>query len=168
MGANNCTNIKSTTIGIKTSSRRRMIFPRTPLVTYHSRQPLSRILAAHGTIGLTCNFSAPQERCGNKFELHSCLSNQKGKVSCHDVQDIRRYRGSSRYLRKLIGARANGPRKNCRHPEEGIATIPLVKSGPHLLAIDYRGAPSGTPELAAADLYNPTLWFFVCPPAGAR
>ena len=58
------------------------------------------------------------------------------------------------------------PRFKADH--EGIATIPLVKSGPHLLAIDYRVTPSGTPELAAADLYNATLWFFVGSPTGAR
>jgi DNA-binding transcriptional LysR family regulator len=40
--------------------------------------------------------------------------NQEGKVFCHDIQDIRRHRGSSRYLHKLAGARANCSRKNCR------------------------------------------------------
>jgi nickel transport protein len=45
--------------------------------------------------------------------------------------------------------------------EDGIAAIPIVKSGPHLLAIDHRVEPSLTPELAAADLYNATLWFVV-------
>jgi uncharacterized GH25 family protein len=46
---------------------------------------------------------------------------------------------------------------------EGIATIPIVKRGPVLLAIDHRVTPSATPELAAADLYNATLWFSVVP-----
>jgi uncharacterized GH25 family protein len=42
---------------------------------------------------------------------------------------------------------------------EGIAMIPIVKAGPVVLAIDHRVAPSGTPELAAADLYNATFSF---------
>ncbi|MEA2966579.1 MAG: hypothetical protein QOI46_6677, partial [Alphaproteobacteria bacterium] len=42
---------------------------------------------------------------------------------------------------------------------DGVATIPLPKAGPVLLAIDHRVAPSETPDLAAADLYNATLWF---------
>jgi hypothetical protein len=37
IGANNCTNIESSTIGMNTSSRRRMIFPETPWASYHSR-----------------------------------------------------------------------------------------------------------------------------------
>jgi uncharacterized GH25 family protein len=44
---------------------------------------------------------------------------------------------------------------------DGVATIPLPKAGPVLLAIDHRVAPSETPDLAAADLYNATLWFAV-------
>ena len=44
---------------------------------------------------------------------------------------------------------------------DGVATIPLPKGGPVLLAIDHRVAPSETPDLAAADLYNATLWFAV-------
>jgi uncharacterized GH25 family protein len=44
---------------------------------------------------------------------------------------------------------------------EGVATIPLPKAGPVLLAIDHRVAPSETPALAAADLYNATFWFAV-------
>ena len=35
---------------------------------------------------------------------------------------------------------------------DGVATTVL-------LAIDHRVAPSETPDLAAADLYNATLWF---------
>jgi nickel transport protein len=42
---------------------------------------------------------------------------------------------------------------------EGVATIALPKGGPVLLAIDHRVSPSGTPDLAAADLYNATLSF---------
>jgi len=42
---------------------------------------------------------------------------------------------------------------------DGIAAIPIVKAGPLVLAIDHRVAPSGTPELAAADLYNATFAF---------
>jgi nickel transport protein len=44
---------------------------------------------------------------------------------------------------------------------DGVAAIPITKSGPHLLVIDHRVAPSLTPDLAAADLYNATLWFVV-------
>ena len=40
-----------------------------------------------------------------------------------------------------------------------VWTISLPKAGPVLLAIDHRVAPSETPDLAAADLYNATLWF---------
>jgi uncharacterized GH25 family protein len=42
---------------------------------------------------------------------------------------------------------------------DGVATIPLPKAGPVLLAIDHRVAPSETPDLTAVDLYNATLWF---------
>ena len=42
---------------------------------------------------------------------------------------------------------------------DGVATIALPKAGPVLLAIDHRVSPSDTPDLAAADLYNATLWF---------
>jgi nickel transport protein len=45
--------------------------------------------------------------------------------------------------------------------EDGVATIPIVKSGPHLLVIDHRVAPSATPDQANADLYTATLWFTV-------
>jgi len=48
-----------------------------------------------------------------------------------------------------------------RTNEDGIATIPIVKTGPHLIVIDHRVKPSLTPELAASDLYNATLWFSV-------
>jgi nickel transport protein len=42
---------------------------------------------------------------------------------------------------------------------EGVATIPFDRAGPVVLAIDHRVVPSGTPEIAAADLYNATLAF---------
>ena len=42
---------------------------------------------------------------------------------------------------------------------EGVAIIPIVKPGPHLLVIDYRVAPSATPDQANEDLYTATLWF---------
>ena len=44
---------------------------------------------------------------------------------------------------------------------EGIASIPLVKAGPHLLAIDYKVTPSATPDQANSDLFNATLWFSI-------
>ena len=44
---------------------------------------------------------------------------------------------------------------------DGVAAIPVVKNGPHLLVIDHRVSPSATPELATADLYNATLWFAI-------
>jgi hypothetical protein len=43
----------------------------------------------------------------------------------------------------------------------GIAVIPIEKSGPILLVVDHRVVPSATPEIAAADLFNATLWFVV-------
>lgn len=44
---------------------------------------------------------------------------------------------------------------------DGIATIPIAKSGPHLLVIDHRVAPLATPDQANADLHTATLWFSV-------
>jgi nickel transport protein len=44
---------------------------------------------------------------------------------------------------------------------DGTAVIPVVKPGPVLLAVDHRVAPSATPDIAAADLFNATLWFVV-------
>ena len=44
---------------------------------------------------------------------------------------------------------------------DGVATIPILKSGPHLLVIDHRVSPSATPDQANADLYTATLWFSV-------
>ncbi len=40
---------------------------------------------------------------------------------------------------------------------DGIASVPIEAAGPHLLAIDYKVSPSGTPGLAKTDLYNATL-----------
>jgi nickel transport protein len=42
---------------------------------------------------------------------------------------------------------------------DGIASIPVVKAGPHLLVVDHRVTPSATPDQANADLFNATLWF---------
>lgn len=44
---------------------------------------------------------------------------------------------------------------------DGVATVPIVKAGAHLLVIDYKVAPSATPEQANTDLYTATLWFSV-------
>lgn len=44
---------------------------------------------------------------------------------------------------------------------DGLAAVPIVKTGPHLLVIDHRASPSATPDQATADLYNATLWFSV-------
>jgi nickel transport protein len=52
---------------------------------------------------------------------------------------------------------------------DGIAAIPIVKWGPVVLAVDHRVTPSGTPEIAAADLYNCTFAFATAASAhGAR
>ena len=45
--------------------------------------------------------------------------------------------------------------------QDGVAAIPIVKAGSHLIVIDHRFAPSATPDLATADLYNATLWFTI-------
>jgi nickel transport protein len=44
---------------------------------------------------------------------------------------------------------------------EGIAAVPIVNSGPHLMVIDHKVAPSATPDQANTDLFNATLWFSV-------
>jgi nickel transport protein len=41
---------------------------------------------------------------------------------------------------------------------QGIASIPLTRSGPYLLVVDHELAPAH-PELAAKDRYNATLSF---------
>ena len=45
--------------------------------------------------------------------------------------------------------------------EDGAATIPIAGTGPHVLAVDYRVAPSKTPDLAEADLYAATFSFTI-------
>lgn len=42
---------------------------------------------------------------------------------------------------------------------EGIASVPIVKAGAHLLVIDHKVSPSATPDQANADMFNATLWF---------
>jgi uncharacterized GH25 family protein len=44
---------------------------------------------------------------------------------------------------------------------DGIASIPIVKAGQHLLVIDHRVSPSATPDQANTDRFNATLWFRV-------
>ena len=44
---------------------------------------------------------------------------------------------------------------------DGVALIPIVNTGPQLLAVDYKAAPSKTPDLAGTDLYNATFSFVV-------
>ena len=48
---------------------------------------------------------------------------------------------------------------------EGIAAVPIVKTGAHLIVVDHRVSPSQTPDQADTDLYNATLWFRVGSPA---
>jgi len=42
---------------------------------------------------------------------------------------------------------------------DGVASIPIVKSGPQLLVVDHRVRPSATPDQADVDLFNGTFWF---------
>lgn len=42
---------------------------------------------------------------------------------------------------------------------DGVAAIPIVKPGPTQLAIDYNVTQSATPDLAATDMFNATLWY---------
>jgi nickel transport protein len=44
---------------------------------------------------------------------------------------------------------------------DGIASVPIVKAGPHLLVVDHRVSPSATPDQANTDRFNATLWFAV-------
>ncbi|MGY4510218.1 DUF4198 domain-containing protein [Bradyrhizobium sp. USDA 3650] len=44
---------------------------------------------------------------------------------------------------------------------DGVAAILIAKSGPHLLVLDHRAAPSAASDQSTADLYNATLWFDV-------
>lgn len=41
----------------------------------------------------------------------------------------------------------------------GVAEVPIVKSGATLLVVDHRAAPSLAPDQADADLFNATIWF---------
>jgi uncharacterized GH25 family protein len=45
-----------------------------------------------------------------------------------------------------------------RTDADGVATIPIVNSGPHLLVIDHTVSPSAAPDQANEDLYTATLW----------
>jgi hypothetical protein len=62
-----------------------MIFPKPPLVTYHSHRCLSRLLAGWRYMRALRNKPRQRELCGNKFELpellllSSFMSNQKEK-----------------------------------------------------------------------------------------
>lgn len=51
-----------------------------------------------------------------------------------------------------------------RSDATGIVAIPLVKAGPHLLAIDHEVKPARLRQLADSDLYNATLAFPVAVP----
>ena len=42
---------------------------------------------------------------------------------------------------------------------DGIASVPILKAGPHLLVIDHKVTPSATPDHADTDLFNATFWF---------
>lgn len=42
---------------------------------------------------------------------------------------------------------------------DGVAGVPIVTAGAHMLVIDHRVSPSRTPDQADADLFNATLWF---------
>jgi nickel transport protein len=44
---------------------------------------------------------------------------------------------------------------------EGVASVPITNSGPHLLVIDHTVKPSATPDQADSDLFTATLWFNV-------
>lgn len=42
---------------------------------------------------------------------------------------------------------------------DGVASVPIVKAGAHLLVIDHKVSPSATPDQANGDMFNATLWF---------
>jgi nickel transport protein len=44
---------------------------------------------------------------------------------------------------------------------DGVAEVPIVKSGPMQLVIDHEVSPSATPALARTDMYNAMLWYVV-------
>jgi nickel transport protein len=45
--------------------------------------------------------------------------------------------------------------------DEGVASVPIVGTGAHLLVIDHKVTPSAVPDQANSDLFNATLWFEV-------
>jgi len=44
---------------------------------------------------------------------------------------------------------------------EGVARVPVVASGAHLIVVDHKASPSLEPAQADSDLFNATLWFRV-------
>ena len=48
---------------------------------------------------------------------------------------------------------------------EGVASVPIVSAGAHLLVIDHKVTPSATPDQANFDMFNATLWFSTAPAA---
>jgi nickel transport protein len=44
---------------------------------------------------------------------------------------------------------------------DGIAAVPIVKTGPMQLVIDHAVAPSAMPDLATKDMFNATLWYVI-------
>jgi nickel transport protein len=46
---------------------------------------------------------------------------------------------------------------------DGVAEVPIVKSGPMQLVIDHSVSPSATPALAKTDMSNATLWYMLPP-----
>jgi uncharacterized GH25 family protein len=45
--------------------------------------------------------------------------------------------------------------------DEGVASVPIVGTGAHLLVIDHKVTPSAVPDQANSDRFNATLWFEV-------
>jgi nickel transport protein len=48
---------------------------------------------------------------------------------------------------------------------EGVASVPSVNAGAHLLVIDHKVTPSAAPDQANLDTFNATLWFSTAPAA---
>lgn len=42
---------------------------------------------------------------------------------------------------------------------DGVASVPIVRTGAHLLVADHKVTPSASPDQANTDLYNATFWF---------
>lgn len=42
---------------------------------------------------------------------------------------------------------------------DGVATVPIVTTGAHLLVVDHKVTPSQSPDQANTDLTNATFWF---------